>query len=67
MSGTIMNEENAFRCWICGCEVHEMHEIAQNLCDNCKASIIRKNKDNLPIDEFLEQMKKKLQDKEKIS
>ena len=55
------NEEN--RCWVCGCKLYEMHELAQSVCDNCKASIIRKNKENLPIDQFLEKMKKKAKEK----
>jgi len=53
-----MEQKTVFHCWVCGCEVHEMHEIAQNLCDNCKASIVRKNKEHVPIDQFIENMRK---------
>ena len=35
-------EDKTFFCWACGKKLLDMGEVAQGLCHNCKASIIRK-------------------------
>ena len=40
-----MDSDKKFQCWACKKELYSFREIAQCVCDNCKASIIRKNMD----------------------
>ena len=37
-----MQEEKYFQCWACEKRVYTKHEIAQSVCDKCRASIIQK-------------------------